>query len=266
MAGDGADLRDTWGRFYRSTSESEVRQLLEAYPQERSLHVDVLDLYEFDESFTRGLFSSPDQYLHAGADALRSLDDSFNRVNVRLTNHPGLLGIDSLRSRHVSELVTVEGVVADVDRVQAAAAVAVFECRRCGHRVQRRGRGIEPPGRCGECGTTDAHRLDFDRSSFVDVQRLELEGPVENRRDGDLPAAIDAVIDDDLVGTVLPGDRVLATGVVRLESGAHSGRFDFYLDVNSVDEEPGQVQASTDDISSELQQAIESRWELLTDL
>ena len=43
------------------------------------------------------------------ARALSELAEGFRRVNVRLTNHPGLLGIDRLRSRHVSELVTVEG-------------------------------------------------------------------------------------------------------------------------------------------------------------
>lgn len=267
MPGDRGELRDAWNQFYRSSAEPAIRELLDAYPQERSLEVDVLDLYEFDESFTRGLFSHPDRYLAAGAEALRGLNDTFNRVNVRLTNHPGLLGIASLRSRHVSELVTVEGVVGAVDPVQATASTGVFGCERCGHRVERRARRrVATPSRCGECGAVDSFRLDFDRSTFVDVQRLELEAPAEGRRGDGPSASIDTVIDDDLVGTVSAGDRLLVTGVVRLESQGEAGRFDFYLEANAIDEEPGEVPTESSDVSTELQEAIQSRWELLTDL
>ena len=267
MSGDRGDLREAWNRFYRSSAEPAIRELLEAYPQERSLEVDVLDLYEFDESFTRGLFSHPDRYLTAGADALRALNDTFNRVNVRLTNHPGLLGIGSLRARHVSELVTVEGVVGAVDPVQATASTGGFGCDRCGHRVERRARRrVETPTRCGECGAVDSFRLDFDRSTFVDVQRLELEAVAENQR-GDAPGpSSDTVIDDDLVGSVSAGDRLLVTGVLRLEGQGRSGRFDFYLEANAIDEEPGEAPREPGDVSNELQEAIQSRWELLTDL
>lgn len=266
MSRDGADLRETWRRFYRSNAEADIRGLLEAYPQERSLHVDVLELYEFDESFTRALFSHPDRILQAGAEALRGLDDAFNRVNVRLTNHPGLLGLESLRSRHVSELVTVEGVTAAVDQIQVIAAPAVFGCQRCGHRVERdSGRRSAAPGQCPECGASGSYRLDHGRSTFVDVQRVDLEGSSDDRHGGDGAASIEAVLDDDLVGSVTVGDRLLATGVVRLASRADSDRFDFYLDVNSIDEEPGRPPSTTDDVSTELREAITSRWELLTE-
>lgn len=266
MAGDGTDLRDQWGRFYRAKSEADIRRLIEEYPQDRSLYVDVLDLYEFDESFTRGLFSDPDRYLRAGADTLRDLHDSFNRVNVRLTNHPGLLGIDGLRSRHVSELVTVEGVVAGVGEIQSSVTDAVYECERCGHRVHHGPRyRLSAPGGCTECGADGSVVLDHERSTFVDVQRVDLQTPPDSRPDEDDPASIEAVVDDDLVATARPGDRLLATGVVRLERESDANRFDFSLDVISLDEEPGEGRLETDDVSTELREAIASRWELLTD-
>lgn len=266
MSGDGGDLREAWSRFLRLTSEEAIGELLNAYPRDRSLYVDVLELYEFNESFTRGLFSKPDRYLRAGAEALREMDDTFDRVNVRLTNHPGLLGLENLRARHVDELVTLDGVVESVDPVQAIPNPAVFGCQRCGHAVQRRSRGrVERPGDCPECGARESFQLAVDRSTLVDVQRLRLEAPpAGNRSETDPTAAIDVLLDDDLVGTVGVGERLLATGVVRVESRTDSGRFDFYLDANAIDEEPVGVQ-ETDDVSAELRNAITDRWELLTD-
>ena len=260
------DLRETWRAFLAEACRDEVHELAEQYPRERSLYVDVLDLYAFDGDFTTALFAEPDRYLRAGAAVLRELGDPFERVNVRLTNHPGLLGIDGLRSRHVDELVTVEGVTAEVAGVQSAVEVAAYRCRECGETERRRLAGLAAtPGRCGACGTAGALDRDVEGSTYVDVQRVRLERPPDGRAEEGPRAAIDALLDDDLVGTVGPGERLLATGVVRLQPADAPNRFDFYLDVVSLDEEPGEVSAAGEDISGELQQAIESRWQLLTD-
>lgn len=266
MSRDRGELGDTWRTYFREACPDDVRQLAADYPQERSLYVDVLDLYEFDDAFTKALFTGPDRYLRAGADALAGLSDGFERVNVRLTNNPGLLGIDGLRSRHVSELVTVEGVTAAVDGIQSAVSEAVYQCLSCGGTVSRRPRGrLDAPTRCEACGTESAFELRQDESTFVDVQRLALERPPDAQTDDRGTDMIDALVDDDLVGTVAPDERLLATGIVRLERQSAANRFDFYLDIVSIDEEPGELPGTADDVSSELQQAIQSRWELLTD-
>lgn len=266
MSRDRGELRDVWRTYFREAVADDVRQLAGDYPQERSLYVDILDLYEFDEGFTKALFSAPDRYLRAGADALESLADGFERVNVRLTNNPGLLGIDGLRSRHVSELVTVEGVTAAVDGIQSAVSEAVYECASCGETVRRRPRErLETPARCHACEAPGSLELRQDRSTFVDVQRVELARAPDARSDGEASASINALVDDDLVGTVGRDERLLVTGIVRLERRSAANRFDFYLDVVSLDEELGDTQRAEVDASSELQQAIESRWELLAD-
>lgn len=266
MSGDGGSPTEVWRSFYRERCQDDIRELVEEYPQERSLYVDVLELYEFDSTFTEALFSQPERCLQAGRDALRDLVDGFERVNVRLTNHPGLLSLDGLRSRHVSELVTVEGVVAAVDPVQSSVVEAVFSCPACGEAVRRRaGSPATPPGRCDSCGAHGPLQLDEGRSTFVDVQRTELTRPTTATSDEGPSVAIDAVLDDDLVTTVQSSDRLLATGIVSLDAQSATNRFDFYLDVVSIDREPGEVRREVDDAANELQRAIESRWELLAD-
>lgn len=262
MSGDG-DLRGTWDRFYRAKSQTDIRRLVDEYPQERSLYVDVLELYGFDETFTQELFGNPDRFLEAGAEALSDLHEPFDRVNVRLTNHPGLLGLGAVRSRHAFELVTVEATVTEVHAVQSAVSEAVYACEQCGSLVRRRpGPRLRPPHQCGDCGADGPFDLRHDRSTFVDVQWIELEA-LADESGGNSPAQLDAIVDDDLVGTAGSGDQLLATGVVRLDGDEAANRFDFYLDVNSLSQEPRESRPPVEDISNELQEAIQSRWELL---
>lgn len=263
MSGERAKLADVWHTFFRERCADDLRTLAEEYPRDRSLRVDILDLYGFDESFTQRLFDDPDRVIEAGRQSLRDLHEPFDRVNVRLTNHPGLLGLDSLRTRHVSELVSVEAGVAAVGPVESAVTVAVFTCPRCGATTRRRPRDrIVTPRYCEECGDAGALELDLGRSALVDVQQLTLE-PLRDETDTTGDARLDAVVDDDLVGTVAPGEQLLLTGVLRLDGQPPVNRFEFYLDANEVSQEPIEARPPVADVSSELRDAIESRWELL---
>lgn len=262
---DEEDLRATWSQFFRARREDAVRELVEAYPDERSLQVDLLDLYGFDETFAQALLADPRRYLGAGADALRGLDDSFERVHVRITNNPGLVSLDSVRSRHVAELVTVEAVAGTIDRVQSVPATAIYRCEHCGNRLRRRSNDrVAAPRRCPECGVEGTFTLDVGRSHFVDVQRVGLELPPEDRAEDAPPGTIHAVLDDDLVGTVRPDDRLLVTGIVGVSREPGTERFDFTLDVVSVEAARGRT-ADAADVPSALKRSIHERWERTLD-
>lgn len=258
---DASVLEDRWRSFYREECDDEVAHLTAAFPDERSLYVDVIDLYEFDDEFARALFADPEAVLAAGRAALASRDEGLGRVNVRVTNHPGLLGVDRLRARHVSELVSVEGVVTDTGPVGARVASAVFACGRCGerHREARPGLRLRPPATCPVCGAADSFRLRRPESTFVDVQDLELSDRDGLERDEEAARSVAVFVDDDLVDTVTPGQSVRVTGVVGLDRRGDANRFEHYVDAVTVSEEPspGRREASAADA---LKSMIESRW------
>lgn len=258
------DLKASWTRFFRAECAESVRELVDDYPAERSLHVDLLDLYGHDESFAQALLAEPERYLAAGKEALGDVDDSVERVNLRLTNNPGMVAIGQVRSKHVSELVTVEALVGTVDRVQSAPVEAVYRCGHCGNRVGATSDRRAVPGRCPECGVEGTLAIDVPRSTLVDVQRVELEPPPEDRSDDDPPVAIDAVLDDDLVGTVGPDDRVLVTGIVGLDRSSGADRFDFRIDVVSVQAARGETSEPAD-VPSALKRSIHERWQRTVD-
>jgi len=252
---------DRWRAFYREQCADAVSALAAAYPGERSLYVDVLDLYDFDQELAGDLFSNPDEVLDRARATLRGLHEPFGRVNVRLVNHPGLLAIGALRTRHVGELVTVEGTASEVDGVQAGLATAVYACGACGGATPVRPEGSrhEPPLRCAECGDPGALVLRPGRSEYVDRQRVVIEG---EGPDGAV-RRLDVSLDDDLVEAIRPGETVVVTGVLRLEPTDHASRYAFHLDGLSV--EAAREGDDNRDADDAIQALIESRWQFVVD-
>lgn len=245
------DLRERWQDVYRDRRDA-VRRLVRDYPEERSLSVDLVDLHDRDPQLAEALFSDPDRVLRRGAETLADLHEELDRVNLRVENHPGLLAADAVRARHVGELVTVEGVVAERGPVGARLGEGAYACRDCEHEHRRYVSGVEArtPGDCPACGGELSLRRSASR--FVDVRRLGVRGA-----DGGL---LDVYVDDDLVGVAAPEDRVFATGVVRLDRREGTGLFDFYLDALSVEVGHRQTRGDGDD---EVRDLIESRWEVM---
>lgn len=266
MAGASTDVGETWRSFYRECCRDDIEELVQEYPTERSLYVDVLDLHGYDADFTERLFSAPGEYLRHGAATLGEVHESFDRVNVRLVNHPGLISLENLRTRHLGELVSIEGLIDDVAPVQAKIEVAVFGCHDCDNLTTHHPTGITltSPQICPECGTEGPLELQTDRSKFADVQAVTVAEPLGNRLDEDDPRTLEAYLDDDLVNVVTPGDHVRVTGIARQERDGTKNRFDFYLDCITIrDERPGAP--SEDESSDEIQQLIESRWQFMTE-
>lgn len=254
-----APVEEAWRSFLRDRAAGDVRSFVQGYPEERSFYVDVFDLHRFDADLVDRLFSDPDGVLRAGTEVLRAAHDDLGRVNLRLRNLPSQLSLGAVRARHVAKLVSVDGLVETVGPAEASATEAAFVCEACGEAVRTRPRGMElaVPGHCAECGSVGTVALDRDRSTFVDVQRVVLGGA------DDAAPTMAVFLDDDLVGTVEPGESLRVTGVVRLSPHAGENRFAFYLDGLTVDEQAPGPSEDDRDVDEQLKESIRSRWEFV---
>lgn len=261
MGADSSQLQDTWLSFIRTTQPDALDELVEEYPSQRSLYVDVLDLHRNAPEVAKALFSSPDRVLQSASSAVSGTHESFQRVNVRLENHPGLLQLSSVRTRHVGELVTLEGIVDEIGPVAARADRAAYECGDCGAITRRRLAGLDfdTPNICQECGCRGLFDFSKENSTYVDYQRITLREPADDVEAQSEPCSFDVYLDDDLVRTVESGTHLLVTGVVRLRNTGDVNRFTFYLDANAVTDEHDPAEAAGRD-SEELQDVIETRW------
>jgi len=246
------ETRSRWEAYVDTVSE-DVETLRAEYPQRRSLWIDVIDLYDFEERLADALFRSPDDELDTAAAVVRERLDEAGQVTVRVENHPALLRVDDLRARHLGELVSVEGLVRRTRR-RARLEMARYDCRACGGGQTHTPRGLSEPGTpvCRDCGT-DALVLDEADSAFVDTQIFHLEAPGET---GDDPRSLVTHLDDDLAGSVDDGESLVLTGVLRPDSEVRSNVFEAVLSAVSVDD----ATTNRRDVATGLDGLIDAHW------
>ncbi len=237
-------LVDRFEQFYRTYYREEIGDLAQNYPgEQRSLHVDWGDLYQFDPDVAEDYLAQPDQLREYAEEALRlydlPVDVSLGQAHVRIRGLSEWTEIRDIRSRDVNSLVAVQGIVRKATDVRPKIEEAAFECQRCGtlSYIPQSG-GFQEPHECQGCERQGPFQINYDQSTFVDAQKIRVQESPEGLRGGETPQSIDVDIEDDVTGEVTPGDHVTVTGVLRIEqqssNNEKSRMFDVYMDGHSV--------------------------------
>ncbi|MFB6307969.1 MAG: hypothetical protein ABEH35_01445 [Haloarculaceae archaeon] len=249
-------VADRWRSYFRTRRQPAVEAFAAEYPDDRSVHVDLIDLHDFDSDLVGTLFDDPDRVLSVGADTLRNVADVSGPVHVRVENNPHQCSVSEVRARHLHRLVTVDAVVESVGAPQAMVVSAAFECPACEELTVREQTRVELdiPLRCDACGGGGEFTFRPGASAFVDLQEITLApaATTQERRQPD--RTLVAYLDDDLVGAVTEGDNYSVTGILRPLPGARSNQFSLSLDAVAVREEH---QHSTPD---SLDDVLDSHW------
>nr|WP_206205303.1 minichromosome maintenance protein MCM [Thermococcus sp. LS2] len=230
------DLIKAFVSFFRSYVDDRGRKvymdkiaaLLTEKPS-RSLEVDYCHLNSMSPDLAKWLLEDPERVISAAEDALRLvlqedfLQEEPGSYHVRFYNLPATLLPRNVGSAQINKFIQVEGVVSRISEIRPYVSRAVFVCRDCGHKMIRlqkpHAKFMAKPGKCEECGSKDIV-LDREKSTFIDYQHLRIQDAPEKLKGGEMPRFIDAIVLDDLCETVVPGDRVIVTGVLRtIEEG-----------------------------------------------
>ncbi|KAK2080399.1 hypothetical protein QBZ16_000252 [Prototheca wickerhamii] len=142
----------------------------------------------------------------------------------------------------VSRLVIVPGIVTAASRPKHKATYVTVQCRQCRHTQRLPCRpgvgGVSVPRQCGAaaaqaqaggrggasaCGI-DPYVILPDRAECVDQQTLKVQERPEDVPTGDLPRSMMCLVDRALVGTVSPGTRVTAVGILSIYQSREPGR------------------------------------------
>jgi replicative DNA helicase Mcm len=130
---------------------------------------------------------------------------------------------------------------------------------------------VPPLYRCGvdpKCTSKD-FTIQPDKSRFIDFQIARLQELPEDLPPGQLPHYVDVTIKQDLVDNARPGDRIILTGIVRIEQeyfvGARStsGLYRLRIDGNNIEFLGGRGSKTSrkterEDISPEEEKIIKS--------
>lgn len=166
-------------------------------------------------------------------------------ITVAPKHMPQTIPLKALSPAQIETLISLKGMVIRVSKVIPEVRVACFECWNCLYTERSacgdRGRIFEPT-RCPQCGKSYTFKLHHNLCLFEDKQLIKVQEAPENVSDGETPITITVVVYGPMVDIVIPGDRVVITGVyrsmpIRLSSHTRSIKsiFSTHLDALHVD-------------------------------
>lgn len=177
----------------------------------------------------------PDEILYAFSRAIKNiLEERFpeyakridDDIRVRIANYPIQRSLRQINAEVIGKMTSVSGMVVRSSEVKPLAKNVLYKCPE-GHITEvplERGLNIYAPSKCSHerCTQRDL-RIDPENSKFIDFQIVRLQELPEDLPPGQLPHYIDVTIRQDLVDNARPGDRIILTGIVRIEQEQISG-------------------------------------------
>ena len=238
-----------WQNFFEEHCKSDIETVALDYPDKRSLFVDYWDIDKADSKLSELLLSQPYKALFNAEEALKNIDVAAENklsLHLRVTNIPDTnkIVIRKIRAIHLGRFSAVEGLVKKRTEVRPKLQIGAFQCSKCGAvvRVEQEEDILKEPSECyedqGGCGRVSSFKLLTSMSDFIDSQKIEIQENPEGLRGGAQPEKISVYLEDDLVGEIAPGDRVLVNGILHSMSRRRGTyrltSFDKIMDARSV--------------------------------
>ena len=149
-----------------------------------------------------------------------------DEVRVRLINYPSQRSLRQINSETIGYITSVSGMVVRASEVKPLAKELIFVCpdEHQTKVIQLKGMDVKMPIVCENpnCKHRD-FELKPEASKFIDFQIIRLQELPEDLPPGQLPHYIDVTIRQDLVDNARPGDRIILTGIVRIEQESVAG-------------------------------------------
>ena len=178
---------------------------------------------------------SPDSILEAFSRAIKEiLQERFpkyakkieHEIRARISNYPVQRSLRQINAEVIGKITSVSGMVLRASEVKPLAKELVFVCPE-GHRtdvILGHGLSLTSPVQCSnpKCNHRELG-VEPESSRFIDVQFVRLQELPEDLPPGQLPHYLDVTVKQDLVDNARPGDRVVLTGIVRIEQEKMSG-------------------------------------------
>ena len=208
------------------------------------ISIDFMQLSEFSNKLSEEILSHPEEALRLIEVAIEE-SGLVKNVRVRLTNLPKTqeIKVRNIRSRHLNELVVIEGIIRQASDVRPQVVNAKFECPSCGTiiSVLQMEKKFREPSRCS-CGRRGGFKLLS--KEMVDTQRLVTEEVPESLLGGEQPKRINIFVKEDLVEPKMeekttPGSRIKVIGILKevpvpLSTGGLSTRFELAIEANNL--------------------------------
>jgi replicative DNA helicase Mcm len=208
------------------------------------IYLDFMKLTEYSNKLSDEIITNPEETLSIIEQAVEQLG-LIEHARVRLKNlsEAHQLKIRNIRSKHLNELVILEGIIRQASDVRPQVVNAKFECPSCGTviAVLQIEKKFREPSRCS-CGRRGGFRLIS--KDMVDTQRLVIEESPESLSGGEQPKRMNIFVKEDLVEPKMedkttPGAKIKIIGILKevpvpLPTGGLATRFELAVEANNI--------------------------------
>lgn len=212
-------IQDKFSDFFNTYYTDQINELNVSYPKKRSVMVDIKDLENFDIDIANELVDNPDTILPLANAALTKTNtnpDTKKPVYSRfIGSEVGMPLIQDVGSDHIGKLLTLDSLVVKRSEIIPKVFVARYKCAFCGTTLELKVDKEDVQDICPQCKRRALKQVNSE-SKFINMQRLAVQDPLEKLRGSTPTWNLEVLIDDDLVNTIIPGDRVDITGILRI--------------------------------------------------
>jgi replicative DNA helicase Mcm len=189
--------------------------------------VDYIDLDRNKPELTKLITDTPDDMFDAFNKAVYSIlreihydyaEEIKDKIKVRIGNYSVQKGLREINADVINKLISVPGMVVRTSEIKPLAKKIAYACLNCNtlNEAKLKGLTLKKPMRCTQCSEKELE-MDPENSYFTDFQLVRIQELPEDLPAGQLPHYVEVTVMDDLVDRCRPGDRVLLTGIVRIE-------------------------------------------------
>jgi replicative DNA helicase Mcm len=223
--------------------------------RKKSIIIEFIDLLSFNENLADQIINNTKSILpileSALYDYLLQLDPTYekevDRLHVRIVNIPKVSQLRKIRSSDINKLVAIDGILVKATPIKERVYKATFKHLHpdCMQEFEWPEDGempeiLEMPTVCPKCGKPGQFKLIPEKTKLVDWQKAVIQERPEEVPSGQLPRQLEIILEDDLVDSARPGDRVKVTGILEIKQDSQIKRgtkavFDIYMKVNSIE-------------------------------
>jgi replicative DNA helicase Mcm len=213
-------IKARFSEFFDAYYKDQIADIIVSFPDKRSLKVDFKDLSKFDPEIASELIQNPDNVLEAANAALR---DKLSEIELKDKEpHVRFYGqnintplVQDIGSNYIGKMVLLDSLVVKRSEINPKVKVGFYKCTYCGATYKIRIDRDEVPEICDQCKRKSLKQV-TEESQFINLQKLAIQDPLEKLH-GNVPTwQLEVWTEDDLVNTVIPGDRVEITGILRI--------------------------------------------------
>lgn len=215
-----AAIEERFNEFLNSYYIEQIKEMYISYPKKRSLLIDIKDLERFDVDMASELAESPDSVIPLANKALTRMNPNPEAKEPAYArffgNEANMPLIQDVGSEHIGKMLTLDSLVVKRSEIIPRVHLAKFKCLFCGTTMELTvDRDDNVQDICSQCKRRALKQVNSE-SKFVNMQRLAVQDPLERLKGSTPTWHLEVLLNDDLVNTIIPGDRVAITGILRI--------------------------------------------------